>query len=114
MKYGLHALLGHGERGDAKVVLGAHGRNDGVEGGGDGFSLQAEYGGDGLGQVDVEANRGLAVFGQEFGRSVRGIGADGQRAVAGHGIRQQCGDLVVLLDVAGVEALNRSAGRVLG
>ena len=57
-----------------------------------------------VGQVDVEADRGLAVLGQELGRGIGSIGADGQRAVAGHGIGQQCGDLVVLLDAAGVEA----------
>ena len=78
------------------------------------FFLQSEHCGQRLGQVDVEADRGLAVLGQELGRGIGSIGADGQRAVAGHGIGQQCGDLVVLLDAAGVEALNRSAGRVLG
>ena len=98
---GLQTLFGDGHGGDAQIVLGADGRDDGVEHGGDDLRLQAQRLGDGLGHVHIVADRGLAVFGVEFGRSIGQFHADGQLAVL-DGLRGggQLGQLVILLDGA--------------
>ena len=101
---GFHALLGDGEGGDAQIVLGADGRNDRIEVGGDDFGLETEDVAHGAGEIHVVADLGLAVGVEEFGRGVGGVGADGELAVLGHGFRQQCGDGVILLHGADIVA----------
>lgn len=57
---GFHALLGDGEGGDAQIVLGADGRNDRIEVGGDDFGIETEDVAHGAGKIHVVADLGLA------------------------------------------------------
>lgn len=87
-----------------RSYLGADGRNDRIEVGGDDFGIETEDVAHGAGKIHVVADLGLAVGVEEFGRGVGGVGADGELAVLGHGFRQQCGDCIVLLHGAHVVA----------
>ena len=103
--HGLHTFLGDGHGGNAQIVLGSDGRDDGVEHGRDDLRFQAQHLGDGLGHVHVVADRGLAVFGIEFSRSVGKFHAGGQLAVLdGGAFGDQLGQLVILLDAGDVIA----------
>ena len=101
--HGLHTLFGDGHGGDAQIILGANGRNDGVEHGRHDVRLQTKRLGDGLGHVDIIADRSLTVFGIEFSRSVRKLHTGGKLAVL-HQIagRNQLGQLVIFFNSADI------------